>query len=248
MLPNGVTASQLQTAVAASQSWRGVLRHLGMTSPRAGRRLRDACDALGISYGHFYGMRGLTDATFKAAVQDAASWAELVGALGYAAESGSARASIRRRAAGLGVDLAHLQAQPGPGAAAGPFTGVGDPRHLRGAAAFLVAAKCALLGHSVSWPLEPTAYDLLVDTGLQGLLRVQVKSGTSRVNDAWIAWITRGSGASGDGGSRRFYSREDIDYFGVVDGDQHVYMIPVSEVEGRASLVLRGYEKYRLAA
>jgi hypothetical protein len=208
--------------------------------------MRAACDTLGISYQHFYGMHGVReDDKVKAAVSNAASWAEALAVLGYAPDSGSARSSVRRRAADLGIDIAHLQQPVAAGEPAGPFGGTSEPRHLRRAAAFLVAAKCALLGFSVSWPLEPTAYDLVVDAGAQGLLRVQVKSGTRRVNGSWMAWITRSSGMSG---GRRSYSLEEIDYFGVVDGDQEVFMIPVALVEGRTSLSLRRYEKFRLAA
>ncbi len=42
------------------------------------------------------------------------------------------------------------------------------------------------------------------------------------------------------------YSREEIDFFGVVDGDQCVYMIPIDEVEGQQGLRLRHYEQFRL--
>jgi hypothetical protein len=209
--------------------------------------MRDVCDRVGISYSHFYGMRGVADDEFRASVAGATSWSEVLAALGYAAESGSARSSVRRRAADLGIDVTHLGLRCARDVTSGPFAGTADARHLRSAAAFLVAAQCALRGYAVSWPLEPTAYDLLVDAGTDGLLRVQVKSSTRRVDGSWIAWITRGSNASTREGTRRSYSAEEIDYFGVVDGEQRVYMIPVNVVEGRKALTLRAYEAYALA-
>ena len=66
---HGVSDDELRAAVAASRSWRGVLRVVGRTSPRVGRDLRQRCDALGIAYGHF--RAGPTDDTVLRAVRDA---------------------------------------------------------------------------------------------------------------------------------------------------------------------------------
>lgn len=66
------------------------------------------------------------------------------------------------------------------------------PRRLREAGSYLVAAACALRGYSVSWPLEPVTYDLVVDLRPHGLQRVQVKTATSKTAGSWVAWITRG--------------------------------------------------------
>jgi hypothetical protein len=210
--------------------------------------MREACDALGIPYAHFYGMRDADAAAFRATLSSASSWADALRGLGYSADSGSARSTIRERARAFGVDTRHLDGSAVRGSGEPwPFKGPAQPRHLRRAAAFVVAAKCALLGHDVSWPLEPTAYDLLLDTGADGILRVQVKSGTRRLNGSWTVWITRGATASSTG-SRARYSSTEIDYFGVVDGDRDVYMIPVQVVEGRTALSLRCYERFRLSA
>jgi hypothetical protein len=208
--------------------------------------MREACDALGIPYAHFFGMQGEGDAWFRDTVSTSSSWSEVLGRLHYSADSGSARSTIRRRARALGVETSHLDGpSSGDVGRPWPFEGRGEARHLRRAAAFLVAAKCALLGYDVSWPLEPKAYDLLLDVGADGIVRVQVKSGTRRVNGSWTAWITRGAADSGR--RRGYYSAEEIDYFGVVDGDQAVYMIPVRAVEGMTALSLRSYERFRLS-
>jgi hypothetical protein len=61
-----------------------------------------------------------------------------------------------------------------------------------------------------------------------------------------MVWITANEG-SGSARRRRAYTREEIDYFGVVDGDQQVYMIPVSVVEGQTCVCVRRYDEYRVA-
>ncbi|MBK5306548.1 MAG: hypothetical protein JJD92_07685 [Frankiaceae bacterium] len=247
-LPGGVTEAALRQAVAACRSWRGVLRQLGLSAPRSGRALRGVCDALSISYEHFSGNQWgrVPDDLLADAVARSTSWDEVVRRLGYAYGNGSARASLRKAALTLGLDVGHLS-----GLAAregrGPFDGSGEDGNLRHAAAFIVAAKCALLGHGISWPLEPQPYDLLVHTTQQGLLRVQVKSGTHLAHGSWVVWITRQRTAANLGGKRRAYTSGDIDYFGVVDAEQQVYMLPIALVEGQQSVTLRKYEEYRIA-
>jgi hypothetical protein len=244
-LPGGVTQAALRQAVASNRSWRGVLRQLGMSSPRNGRIMRAACDELGISYAHFSGTQWekVDEAALAAAIASSTSWAEVMQRLDRAPNSGSARASLRKTAASLGLDVSHLSGFV-PREGDGPFDGLGHEVNLRRAAAFIVAAKCALLGHSIAWPLEPAPYDLLVHTKQQGHLRVQVKSGTHLAYGSWIVWITRQG--SGDG-RRQTYTSEDIDYFAVVDPEQQVYMLPIALVEGQQSVTLRKYEEFRIA-
>lgn len=247
-LPGGVTEQALRAAVAANQSWRAVLRQLGMTAPRSGRQLRAACDAWGISYEHFSGTQWerMSGEALAAAVASSSTWDEVVTRVGYAAGSGSARASLRKATWALGIDVGHLS-EPAVRDGLGPFDGDGADVNLRQAAAFIVAAKCALLGHSVSWPLEPAPYDLIVQTKQRGLLRVQVKSGTHLAHGSWVVWITRQQAAAARGGHRQVYTARDIDYFAVVDAEHQVYMLPIGLVEGQQSLTLRKYEEYRIA-
>jgi hypothetical protein len=208
--------------------------------------MRAACDALGITYAHFNAADRIDPDELTAAVAASRSWPELMQRLGYAANSGSARASLRKAAVTLGVDMSHLSGlltgHPG-----GPFAGPADEANLRRAASFIVAAKCALLGHAVSWPLEPAAYDLLVDTKQEGLLRVQVKSGTHVAHDSWVVWITKRPAASSGAGTRLAYTADEIDYFAVVDPEQQVYMLPIGLVGGQQSVTLRKYGEYRIA-
>jgi hypothetical protein len=210
--------------------------------------MRDACDALGISYAHFSGTQWakIQDDALASAISEGASWGEVMLRLGYSYDSGSARATLRRRALELGVDIGHLSALKSD-IRSGPFAGAGSDCNLRKAAAFLVAAKCTLLGHHVSWPLEPTRYDLLIETQTAGILKVQVKSGTYFADGSWRVSITKGQGHRGNHGQRRPYTAQEIDYFAVVDGEQQVFMIPIDEVEGQKTLSLRKFEGYRIA-
>jgi hypothetical protein len=209
--------------------------------------MRQACDLLRISYAHFSRTKWdkVDGELLRAAVAASASWSDVMARLGYAVESGSARATLRRAALDLGLDISHLSGLIADHSL-GPFSGPGLDRNVRDAAPFLVAAKCALLGHGVSWPLEPRPYDLLVDTAQRGILRVQVKSGTHFAGDSWMVWITKGQGGRRGGNTRVAYTREEIDYFGLVDPDRQVYMLPIELVEGQSSVSLRKYEGYRM--
>lgn len=243
VLPDGVTVVQLRAAVAASRSWRGVLREVGLTSPRQGRKLKQACDEYGIDYRHFRNRRA-DDADVALAVAGSTSWAQLLARLGHAPDSGSARASVRAHSARLGFDLDHLGALPGP-SPADPLSDAPDPRHLRAAGSMLVAAALTLSGHRVSWPLEPTVYDLLVDVRDRRVCRVQVKTTTVAVDGAWLCKLTHSTYAACAGGKRTtHYDPDDVDYFGIGDGDQSVYLVPMSAVAGLSAISMRKYQAY----
>lgn len=234
-----VCPDRLRDAVRENRSWRGVLRALGLVASRPARHLQDECDRIGIDYSHF-GSRSWSDEQLREALSEAASWGQLLRALGYAGDSGSARATIRKHAVRLGLDATRLTERPTPDRA-DPFVAEPDLKHLRSAGAFIVAAACALRGLVISWPLEPAVYDLLVDTG-SGVHRVQVKTTTWRLNGAWACKITHR-----EGGSTAWYTKQEIDYFGIVDGGQDVYMIPVEVVDGTGTIIVRRYDRYRIA-
>ena len=107
----------------------------------------------------------------------------------------------------------------------------------------LVSAALTLAGHRVSWPLEPAVYDLLVDVSGTSAQRVQVKTTTRKVDGTWHCTLTRSSSSVADGR----YSLDDIDYFGIVDGDHVVYLLPAAVVGGLASIYTRAYQDYRVA-
>jgi hypothetical protein len=247
-LPGGVTEAALREAVAINRSWRGVLRQFGMSAPRNGRRMRAACDALGISYAHFSGTRWdkVDEPALVAAVASAQSWADVMAQLGFAPDSGSARATLRRTALELGLDIRHLSRAP-EATGKNPFAGYGDEANVRHAASLLVAAKCTLLGHRISWPLEPQPYDLLVHTTQHGILKVQVKSGTRFSDGSWVVQISRQRRNPAGVRRRSAYTEDEVDFFAVVDPEHEVYMLPIGLVEGQTTVSLRKYEDYRIA-
>jgi hypothetical protein len=101
-----------------------------------------------------------------------------------------------------------------------------------------------LRGCAVSFPAEPTVYDLLADTP-QGIMRVQVKTTTSAQKDGWQV----GVGHHPDTHSKKkgyvlAYSPDEIDLFFIVDGDMTIYLIPSRAIAGRVGILLRTYRKY----
>lgn len=238
-----VSDEQLRAAVAASRSWRGVLRQVGKTSPRTGRELKERCDALGITYGHF-GSGVPDDASIVSAVESGRSWQEVLERLGYARHSGSARASVRKRCAALGVGVAHLSAGPHPHDVA--WDGEASLQHLPAAAPMLVGGALTLAGHRVSWPLEPAPYDLLTDSGGQ-MRRVQVKATRSLRDGTWVCSLTHSTYDPLLGRSvADVYTPDQIDAFGIVDGDLRVYLLPIQAVSGLALINVRHYAAFRL--
>jgi len=78
--------SQLASAVAASHSWRGVMRELGLCATSAGaiRFVKRHVTRLGLDTSHFTGQRRWSDAQLKRAAAAAVCWGELIAALGLA--------------------------------------------------------------------------------------------------------------------------------------------------------------------
>lgn len=242
-LPRPVPVARLRAAVCGQRSWRGVMRELGFTGSRTGRVLREVCDELGIDYGHFR-LVGPDDRAFRLVIPRASTWPEALERLGYAPASGSARATVRKHCRRLDIDTSHLVLPSSAGVAAGDgFTP--QPEHLRAAGPHLVAAALTLAGYAVMHAPEGLAYDLVVDMGGEGLRRVQVKTGTQRARGSWLVALKR-TEYHGGGQRRAYYSAEDIDYFGCVDGSGDVYVIPIGVVEGRTAISLRTYVAYRL--
>lgn len=111
---------------------------------------------------------------------------------------------------------------------------------LHRAGSFLAASWYTLCGHDVSWPLEPSRYDLLVDTAA-GIRRVQVKTTMTRAGSTWQVYL------STSGPERRTYDPEEIDEFFVIDGDLGHYVIPVAAVGGLHAIHLSAYKRFKVA-
>jgi hypothetical protein len=231
------TDAELVDAVAGSRSWRGVLRAVGLsaTSAAAMRSVRRQADRLGLDYGHFTGQRRWTDEQLAAAIAAATTWTQVAEVLGLS--GGTSTATIRGHATRLGLDTTHLaRVRPVPLArgAMRPLSA-----NLGRGGALMAAGWFELCGRSVSWPLEPCPYDLLVWTG-DAAERIQVKTTTTRSGRSWTVWLSR------TGKRRTPYDPDEIDQFFVIDGELEYYLIPVSVVGGLMRVQLSAYQDFRL--
>lgn len=237
MAQRSYTDPQLRDAVVESQSWRGVLRALGLLATSAGamRSVRAHADRLGLDYSHFRGQRGWTEEELAAAVSTSSTWAGVADEIGLL--GGSATSLLKGHAARLGLDTSHLSSQRrSVDHALRP-----SPRmdRLARAGSMLAAAWFTLGGADVSWPLEPARYDLLAELDGQ-FERIQVKTATVRSGDSWQAWLSR------TGGGRTTYDPDEIDYFFIIDGELSLYLIPVRVVGGLHAIRLSAYRAYRV--
>jgi hypothetical protein len=229
--------TELSQAVQSSQSWRGVLRALGLagTSAAAMRSVRTHADRLQLDYNHFTGQRRWTDQELAAAVKLATTWTQVTDALGLL--GGSSMATVRSHALRLGLDTAHLS----PSRKSRVSERELRPQlvHLPRAGSLMAAAWFELCGNHVSWPLEPCRYDLLVwiDSSAQ---RIQVKTTNVKQGSSWTVWI------SNAGKMRSPYDPDEIDQFFLIDGDFNFYLIPIAAVGGLTAIRLAAYGDYLL--
>ncbi|MHA3722738.1 group I intron-associated PD-(D/E)XK endonuclease [Leucobacter sp. HY1910] len=228
------TDAALTAAIAESDSWRGVLRTLGLTSRSAGtmRSVRSHAERLALDFEHFRGQRKWKEAQLREAVQTEASWCQVVAALGVGIED---VATLKGHALRLGLDTGHLTSHMEAPSAAG----LPNLSRLDRAGPLVAAAWYTLAGYDVSWPLEPCRYDLLVVSGAT-VRRVQVKTTTVRAGRTWKVYLSSSSGQ----GRRRTYDPDQIDEFFIVDGDLRCYLIPVGEVGGLHAIHLVQYRKF----
>lgn len=199
------------------------------------RSVRVHADRLGLDYSHFTGQRRWTDQQLVEAVASATNWTQVAETLGLA--GGSSTTTIRGHAVRLGLDTEHLAS---PKKTQSPI-GLMCPQqaNLARAGALMAAAWFELCGHSVSWPLEPCRYDLLVWMG-KTAERIQVKTTTVKQGTSWIVWI------SNTGKERKTYDPDEIDHFFIIDGDLEYYLIPVAAVGGLTAIQLSAYSDYRV--
>jgi hypothetical protein len=239
----GWSDTDLTGAVAASRSWRGVMRKLGLCVTSAGsiRAVRRRVALLGLDTSHFSGQRIWSDAALKRAVAHSYSWDEVLTAIGVKSRSGDARIRVKAHALRLGLDLSHLTGQP-EGTRSQPVPKPGL-KNLREAATSLAASWFSLCGLTVAIPIEPTIYDLLVST-LDGIKRVQVKTTTYKGKSGWQVGVGRRPYSIGNREPLVPYDPELIDWFFVVDGDLNIYLIPSQIIGGRVGILLRSYTKY----
>jgi hypothetical protein len=224
----------------------------GERSKSAGavRIVRRRAAELNFDSSHFRGKRRWSDAQLEQAVAECGTWEEVIVRLGLSTASGNVQPHVKSHAIRLGLATEHLRAVSHVGRQppeALPLVSAlrSEPKHLRVAAPVTAAAWFMHRGCAVSFPAEPTVYDLLADTP-DGLMRVQVKSTTSnRRNEGWVV----GVGHHPDTHSKKnayvlAYSPDEIDLFFIIDGDMTMYLIPSRAIAGRITILLRTYRKY----
>ena len=156
-------------------------------------------------------------------------------------EQRDARTFIKSHAIRLGLDFKHLVAHVP--VETEPCALIPDLKHLRDAGASIAAAWFTLCGSSVSFPLEPAVYDLVVSMP-DGLSRVQVKTTTSGGPNGWQVTVGRRPHSEGNRALRVPYDPDVIDYFHILDGDLNMYLIPSRVIAGRVGILLRTCTKY----
>jgi hypothetical protein len=228
-----------------------LLLGFGERSRSAGavRIVRRRAVELNLDSSHFRGKRRWSDDDLRRALADCTSWADVVARLGLSSASGNVQSHIRSHAVRLGLDTGQLKAvthvgrQP-PESVPLLATLPTHQKHLRIAAPMTAAAWFMLRGCTVSLPVEPALYDLLVDTP-EGLMKVQVKTTTSASKDGWAVGVGhRPDTHAKNKGNVLAYSPDEIDLFFIVDGDMTMYLIPSRAIAGRVQIVLRTYRKY----
>lgn len=239
------TDDDLAAAVRAAQSWRGVLRNLGLYPGGPNYILKREAQRLGLDTSHFGSGPRWTDEQLKAALATAASWRQLLSALGLRPESRRAREKVRDRAAQLNLNLGHLTSpHVGETDPPGRWELAPDTRYLRNAAVSIAQAWLLLRGLWPAVPAEPRPYDLLAE-GPKGLKRIQVKT-TTRTADKGSSPV--GIGRHAGGGDRHEqrvpYRPEDVDLFMIIDGDLSIYVVPLAAVAGRLVICLGRYRGF----
>ncbi len=219
-------------------------------SASAVRVVRRRAAELNLDWSHFRGKRRWSDAQLRQAVTESHTWEEVITLLGLSTASGNVQPHIKSHTIRLGIDTNHLNAVSHVGRQppeAEPLVSAlrPEPRHLRVAAPVTAAAWFMHRGCAVSFPVEPTVYDLLADTP-EGLMRVQVKSTTSyRKNEGWAVGVGHRPDTHAKKKSNLLaYSPDEIDLFFIIDGDLTMYLIPSRAIAGRITILLRTYRKY----
>lgn len=233
--------SQLVSAVAASRSWRGVMRELGLCVTSAGsiQVVKRHVVRLGLDTSHFTGQRRWSDAQLKRSITNAYSWREVFTELGLLG-SGDDRTRVKGHAIRLGLDLSRLDGLDSDIPARPVFRP--DMKHLREAGTAIATMWFLLCGYNASIPIEPALYDLLVAMP-DGIKRVQVK--TTTYNKAgWAVSVGRRPYSTNNRGPLVPYDPDLLDFFFILDGDLTMYVIPSQVIAGRVGILLNNYSKY----
>jgi hypothetical protein len=153
---------------------------------------------------------------------------------------------IYKRVRAMGLSRSRYEARQVAPDEPVPFTAIGADHNLRAAAVGEAIAWFLQRGYVPSMPVEPTRYDLVVESDA-GLKRVQVKSTTTKERGRWVVRIVRmeyGQAESVTNGrrGRTVYRPDEVDLFFVVTSSGEKYLIPIGATSGATSLTLD--EKY----
>jgi hypothetical protein len=240
------TDSDLAAAVHNARSWRGVLRNLGLHSNGSTHAVKREARRLGLNVGHFGSEASWTDAQLRAAVADAASWAQLLSSLGERPASRRSREQVQARAAQLGLKLDRLRSpRYGQHKPSEEISHLAPEReNLRRAAQSLAMAWFMLRGLWPAMPAEPRPYDLLLDTP-SNVKRLQVKTTTClTASGSWQVSIGRHAGGGYKHDQKVPYDPSEADLFVIFDGEFMIYLVPISAVSGRVSVSLNSYRQF----
>lgn len=240
------TDEQLEAAVLNARSWRGVLRNLGLYAAGPNHVVKRQAQRLGLDTSHFGSPLRCDDAELREALAKAASWTQLLSALGLRPQSRRCREAVKARAERLGLSTQHLaythRRRRDPLAAEARL--VPDLRHLREAAQSIAIAWFLLRSLWPAVPAETRHYDLLLETPAC-VKRVQVKTTTSM--DCWNSWrvrISRHAGGGNKHGQMVPYGADEVDLFLIIDGTMTVHLIPQAAVTGRLGISLTSYRDF----
>jgi PD-(D/E)XK endonuclease len=186
--------------------------------------------------------RTYTDEQLRVAISNATCWADVAEALGKHRHHSMANAqAVAQR---LSLDTSHFVQSPSrakPPDPELPFTNPSAPGSQSGLS---VAARWFLdRGYAVSVPLEPTAYDLVVESD-DGLKRVQVKTtrrvqASGRYTVRTSRQVHTASARRNANGNRRAvpYTADSVDLFFIVTPSR-CYIIPIAVTGSRLTIVL----------
>ena len=209
------------------------------------------------SYAVSFGTMSTMSRRTKAEIQELDSkirplYEQGIGCRTIAASIGEHSAMVYKRVRSMGILRTRTDADQGKVATiAVPFSRQECHGNLSSSAIGIAIRWFMERGYMASVPVEPTRYDLVVESD-EGLKRIQVKTTTTKDHGRWIARISRyeydASIVANASGKRRHvpYSPGEIDLFFIVTGDHQTYLIPFGAVEGKKSLTLdTKYQKYQ---
>lgn len=254
--PRSWTDEQLQEAVEVSRSWGSVLRHMGLSVSGATMKLVAGRSLyLGLDTAHLPEVKTSNSVEpchqkfslqeMKVMVSQSTCWSDLRSKMGR--HGGSSHAYVKRIVDDLDLDISHFRSRTetrvvSPSTSTRKeFVNSPSPNNLRFSATAIATEWFMRRGYTVSLPVEPAKYDLVVDSD-SGLRKVQVKSTNGKhSNGRWSVRIAHHPYDSSTVSGRSSpvpYTSSEVDYFFIVCGDGSMYLVPISDTGGVTNLTL----------